>query len=237
VDRRRPSFPLPGPRVPGLSKKFRAKYLDGVRELFDAQQLDVPRCLRSLGDPAKRGGWLRRLCRKSWGVYLKRPFAGPRKLVDYLGRYTHRVAISDHRILECRNDQVRFSYRDRNDGDRRKTARLPAEQFLRRFLTHVLPDGFMRIRHYGLLANRGRRQRLDHVRRLLGASGRAVADPPPQTAAEWMLAVLGIDIDRCPVCGEVLQRESLPPLPEPRARLPSATAIPVRGPPARTTPP
>ena len=93
-------------------------------------------------------------------VYSKAPFAGPRKLVDYLGRYTHRVAISNHRLLSCASGEVTFTYRDRNDGDRRKTARLPAENFLGRFLQHVLPDRFMRIRHYGLFANRNKQQRL-----------------------------------------------------------------------------
>jgi hypothetical protein len=222
--------------VRGLSKMFRGKYLDGLADLLDQRRLDVPRQLAELDDPTGRRRWLRQLRRKPWVVYSKSPFAGPRKLLDYLGRYTHRVAISNHRILDDRDDQVRFSYRDRRDGDRRKTARLPAEEFLRRFLTHVLPDGFMRIRHYGLLANRGKHERLDRVRRLLGISRQAVADPPPQTAADWMRLLLGVDIDRCPACGEMLHREPLPPTPpfQPSARLPSAT--PARGPPTGAAP-
>jgi hypothetical protein len=224
--------------VRGLSKMFRAKYLDALADLLDRQGLDVPRQLAELDDPADRRRWLWQLRRKPWVVYSKRPFAGPRRLLDYLGRYTHRVAISNHRILDCRDGQVRFHYRDRRDGDRRKTARLPAEEFLRRFLTHVLPDGFMRIRHYGLLANRGKHQRLDQVRRLLGATEKAVADPPPQTAADWMRLLLGIEPDRCPVCGETLHRQPLLPVSPPQASspLPSATATSVRGPPPRAAP-
>ena len=159
--------------------------------------------------------------------------------MDYLGCSTKRVAISNHRILDCRDDQVRFHYRDRRDGDRRKIARLPAVRFLRRFVAHVLPDGFMRIRHYGLLANRGRRERLDHVRRLLSTPGPAAADSPPQTAADWMRLLLGIDIDRCPACGEVLHPELLPPAVSPFVaclRLPVAIATLTRGPPARDAP-
>ncbi|MEI6186529.1 MAG: transposase, partial [Dehalococcoidia bacterium] len=102
---------------------------------------------------ASRHRWLRRCRKKPWVVYSQAPFAGPRKLLDYLGRYTHRVAISNHRILSCRGGEVRYRYRDRRDGDRLKTDLLPAEEFLRRFLQHVLPDRFLRIRHYGLLAN------------------------------------------------------------------------------------
>ncbi len=92
---------------------------------------------------------LREWRKKDWVVYSQAPFAGPRKLLDYLGRYTHRVAISNHRLLDCEGGQVRYHYRDRRDGDRRKTDVLPAEEFLHRFLQHVLPDHFPRIRHYG----------------------------------------------------------------------------------------
>ena len=224
--------------VRGLSKMFRGKYLDGLANLLAERQLDLPPSWIELDDPACRR-WLRQLHRKPWVVYSKPPFAGPRKLLDYLGRYTHRVAISNHRILDCRDGQVRFSYRDRRDADCRKITRLPAVEFLRRFLAHVLPNGFMRIRHYGLLANRGKHERLDHVRRLLGTPGPAAADSPPQTAADWMRLLLDIDIDRCPCCGEVLQQASLPPTVSafpPSFQCPLAADAPVRGPPARDAP-
>jgi hypothetical protein len=144
-------------------------------------------------------------------VYSQAPFAGPRKLLDYLGRYTHRVAISNHRILACQDGQVCYHYRDRSDGNRLKTDVLPAEEFLRRFLLHVLPDHFLRIRHYGLLANRVKQKQLARCRELLGMRPPATDDDHPSTTADWMRVLLGIDIARCPSCGEELHREILRP--------------------------
>jgi hypothetical protein len=206
--------------VRGLSKMFRAKYLDGLAELLQRDQLDIPPSLAELLQPGSRCGWLRRLRKKPWVIYSQAPFAGPRKLLDYLGRYTHRVAISNHRILDCQNGQVRYRYRDRRHGDQLKTDALPAEEFLRRFLQHVLPDRFLRIRHYGLLANRLKQKQLARCRQLLGARPPATADEQPSTAADWMRVLLGIDMTRCPCCGEPLHCEVLrPPLgssPDPR---------------------
>ena len=199
--------------VRGLSKMFRGQYVDGVARLLERNELDLPPQLTALGEPAGRRRLLRQWRRKSWVVYSKAPFAGPRKLVDYLGRYTHRVAISNQRLLSCDNGEGTFTYRDRSDGDRRKTMRLPADEFLGRFLQHVLPDRFMRIRHYGLLASRDKQQRLARCRELLGAAAVAVDESPSsRTTAEWMLS-LGIDITRCPCCGDILHREVLPPKP------------------------
>jgi hypothetical protein len=114
--------------------------------------------------------------------------------------------------LNCDDGQVLFTYRDRSDGDRRKTLSLPAEKFLSRFLLHVLPDRFPRIRHYGLLANRDKQQRLAHCRRLLGARP-LPAEPAPQTAADWLRQWLNLDNTRCPCCGDLLLRVPLPPQP------------------------
>ena len=199
--------------VRGLSKMFRGQYVDGVARLLERNELDLPPQLTALGEPAGRRRLLRQWRRKSWVVYSQAPVAGPRKLVDYLGRYTHRVAISNQRLLSCDNGEVSFTYRDRSDGDRRKTMRLPADEFLGRFLQHVLPDRFMRIRHYGLLANRDKQQRLARCRELLGAAAVAVdQSSKSRTTADWMLS-LGIDITRCPCCGDILHREVLPPKP------------------------
>ncbi len=196
--------------VRGLSKMFRAKYLDGLADLLQRGQLEIPPQLAELAEPGSRRRWLRRLRKKPWAIYSQAPFAGPRKLLDYLGRYTHRVAISHHRILSCQNGQVRYRYRDRRDGDRLKTDALPAEEFLHRFLQHVLPDRFLRIRHYGLLANRVKQKQLARCRQLLGARPPPTADEHPYTAADWMRVLLGIDITRCPRCGQGLYREVLP---------------------------
>jgi hypothetical protein len=199
--------------VCGLSRMFRAKYLQGLVALFEADQLDLPPHSAEWADTARRRRCLRRLKRKPWVVYSKAPFAGPRKLIDYLGRYTHRVAIGNHRILGCAAGQVSYRYRDRNDGDRVKIDVLPVEEFLKRFLQHVLPDRFPRVRHYGLLANCVKGQRLARCRELLGAHSPAT-DDQPHTAADWMRVLLGLDITRCPDCGAPLHRQELPPLAE-----------------------
>lgn len=202
--------------VRGLSKMFRAKYLDGLAQLLEQEQLDIPPQLAPLAQEYTRRRWLRRLRKKPWVVYSQAPFVGPRKLLDYLGRYTHRVAISNHRILSCQAGQVRYHYRDRRDGDRLKTDLLPTEEFIHRFLQHVLPDRFLRIRHYGLLANCVKQKQLTRCRQLLAARPPDAADDQPHTAADWMRVLLGIDITRCPCCGEQLHRDRLPPcLPSP----------------------
>jgi Putative transposase/Transposase zinc-binding domain len=195
--------------VRGLSKMFRAKYLDGLAALLAAEQLDVPPQLTELAEARTRLRCLRRWRKKPWVVYSQPPFAGPRKLLDYLGRYTHRVAIGNHRILSCGQNQVRYRFRDRRDGDRLKIDVLPADEFLRRFLQHVLPDRFLHVRHYGLLANRGKQKHLAQCRELLGLQPPQAAESP-QTAAEWMRLLLGIDILGCPGCGGRLRRDSLP---------------------------
>ncbi|HKB36539.1 MAG TPA: IS91 family transposase [Gemmataceae bacterium] len=189
--------------VRALSKVFRGKFLDGLRELYDTQQLQLPATVKAvapLTDPRRFYELLSALRRKPWVVYSKAPFAGPEKLLNYLGHYTHRVAISNARLLCCDDGQVTFHYRDRAAGDIRKTLTLPADEFLRRFLCHVLPSGFQRIRHYGLLASRTKHDDLARCRQLLGTP----TPPPPvkKTTAEWILLLLGIDLDRCPRCGQ-----------------------------------
>jgi hypothetical protein len=188
-----------------LSQVFRAKFLEALEDLLDTGQLQLPVALPQLATDRGRRQWLRRLKKKPWIVYYKAPFAGPQKLLDYLGRYTHRVAISNHRLLSLDAGEVQFHWRDRADGDRRKVATLPAAQFIRRFLYHVLPQGFMRIRHYGFLANRIKQQALARCRQQLDA------EPPPEepetkTVADWMFELTGIDIRRCPRCGTQLNR-------------------------------
>jgi hypothetical protein len=196
--------------VRALSKVFRAKFLEGLHQLFDGQRLVFPPSVQAvapLAQPQTFGALCAQLRRLDWVVYSKAPFAGPEKLLDYLGRYTHRVAINNSRLLSCDDGQIRFHYRDRADGDLRKIASLPADEFLHRFLCHVLPSGFQRIRHYGLLANRSKQDNLQRCRQVLNAA-------PPQalekkSTAEWLL-LLAIDITRCPQCGGTLQRTELP---------------------------
>ena len=196
--------------VRALSQVFRGKYVEGVEQLLAQGELDLP---PQLAEPNDQRRFLRTLRRKAWVVYSKRPFAGPKKLLDYLGRYTHRVAISNHRLLALENGQVEFAYRDRRDGDRKKTMRLPAEEFLGRYLKHVLPKGFMRIRHYGLLANRAKGERLAACRPLLGAS--APESSEPKSLADWLLTWTGEGVTCCPHCGHgPLVSEEIPSPPK-----------------------
>jgi len=171
---------------------------------------------------------LRQAARKKWVVYCKRPFAGPEQVVAYLGRYTHRIAIGNERVLALDGDEVTFAYRDRADGDRRKELTLPATSFLRRFLLHVLPKGFVRLRHFGLLANAVRKERIARCRALLGVHEEPTADPAPQESWQELLERLtGRDVTRCPRCGrgrlvETRRLDAGEPVPEiePRAASP-----------------
>jgi len=182
--------------VRALSRVFRGKYVEGLELLLRENQLDLP---PQLAEADARRRLLRSVRRKAWVVYSKRPFAGPQKLLDYLGRYTHRVAISNHRLIAMKEGKVKFSYRDRRDGDRKKEMQLPAEEFIHRFLKHVLPSGFMRIRHYGLLASRSKKKDLARCRELLDAT--AVEPTEPKTIAQWILIWTGEQIAKCPCCG------------------------------------
>jgi hypothetical protein len=138
------------------------------------------------------------LRKKPWIVYAKKPFGSPVHLLDYLGRYTHRVALSNDRILSAHNREVTFNYRDRKDQDRKKTMTLDAHEFIRRFLLHVIPKGFVRVRHFGFLANRSKGL-LSKCRQLL-ALNPALPKLPQKSVRELMLELTGIDITRCPLC-------------------------------------
>jgi hypothetical protein len=211
-------------KVRALSKVFRGKYLAGVKQLLLDGKIDLPTPLAALAEQQGRQSWLRRLYGKPWVVYSKPPFAGPKKLLDYLGRYTQRVAISNERLISCVNGEVTFSFRDRRDEDRRKIARVPVETFIQRFLQHVLPDGFVRIRHYGFLANRNKHTRLARCRELLGA--RPLPPAEEKSLVQRWQELLGIDTTRCPCCHEPLQREKLAPQPFTTAITMGASTVP-----------
>jgi len=186
----KPGFLFP---VKALSKVFRGKFLAGLAAAMPPGSLPSDAL-----SPARRA----RLRRRPWVVYAKRPFGGPEQVLAYLGRYTHRIAISNDRIRAVDGDGVRFRYRDYAAGSQTRCLHLSADEFLRRFCLHVLPQGFMRIRHFGLLANRSRGTKLARARALLGA------DPPlPRAVAEASTAerieqLTGVDITRCPLCGD-----------------------------------
>jgi predicted Zn-ribbon and HTH transcriptional regulator len=200
--------------VRALGKVFRGKFLDGLRRLYDGGELVLPAAVKDVAALAKPECFyalLSKLRHKPWVVYSKAPFAGPEKLLAYLGRYTHRVALSNQRLISCSDGIVRFHYRDRKDRDTPKIAELPADEFLRRFLRHVLPKRFLRIRHYGLLANRRKAELFERSRTHLGVA--KPVEPAQKTTAQWILQLTGIDVTRCPRCGsQALQRIDLPPL-------------------------
>jgi hypothetical protein len=193
----RSSFLFP---VRAMSTVFRAKYLAGLRRAFDAGQLTVAGGTADLADRHAFTVFLGQLRAVDWIVYAKRPFAGPGQVLDYLGRYTHRVALSNDRLVDHRDDRVQFRWRDYADHDRVKVMTLDADEFLRRFLLHVVPRGFMRIRHFGLLANRTRRGTVTRCRDLLGQP--PLEDLPPESVAVLLHRLTGVDLSRCTVCGE-----------------------------------
>ncbi|MDB5336605.1 MAG: hypothetical protein JWN70_2224 [Planctomycetaceae bacterium] len=197
--------------VHALSRVFRAKYVAGFQALLNAGEVDLPPHLAGpLSAPGGSAHWIRRhLLSQSWVVYSQAPFGGPAKVLEYLSRYTHRTAISNERILGLRDGQVCFRWRDRRHDDALRSSVVPALEFVRRFAQHILPTGFQRIRHYGLLANRGKSERLDLCRRLLGAVAPSSADPP-QTAAQWLETVCGLNATVCPCCQAPLQVTTLP---------------------------
>jgi hypothetical protein len=196
--------------VKALSTVFRAKYLDALSRLYAEHALRFTDATLALEAPKTFDTFIKRLRRKKWIVYAKPPFGGPEHTLRYLGRYTHRVAISNHRLLAMQGDHVRFTFRNRGQGDRVEVAQLEAHTFIKRFLRHVLPSGFVRVRHYGVLANRCKAHTLPLCRKALGQ-----VDPPPPpergSVAQWMRRWTGIDITRCPACGhQPLERLPLP---------------------------
>jgi len=175
--------------VKALSRVFRGKFLALLQHNIARGKIDFPSQAINV------------LRQKNWVVYAKKPFGSPQTVLDYLGRYTHRVALSNDRILQVENGEVTLSYRDRKAGDRKKTMALEAQEFIRRFLLHVLPDGFMRIRHFGFLANRSKKQALAQCRQLLDLYP-ALPQSPILSAKDLLLKITGLDLTRCPCCHE-----------------------------------
>ncbi|MGH7644142.1 MAG: IS91 family transposase, partial [Gemmatimonadales bacterium] len=208
-----PGFLFP---VRALAAVFRGKFLDALRRAFAKGALVFAGSVAPLAEPAAFAAWLAQLRQPDWVVYAKRPFAGPLQVLEYLGRYTHRVALSNDRLLNFDDGSVRFRWKDYADGNRVKVMELTAEEFIRRFLLHVVPGGFVRIRHFGFLANRTRKTKLARCRELL-AQAPPPAGLPRESAQALMLRLTGIDIARCAVCqqGRLRRTEILAPMPDP----------------------
>ena len=186
-----------------LSRLFRRLFLTYLQEAFDAGKLRFCSALEGLREPRVFRRHLDAVRHAKWVVYAKAPFTGPQQVVDYLGRYTHRVAIANHRIIDIENGQVTFNWRDYRDHNQPKIMTLAAEEFIRRFLLHVLPPGFHRIRYYGFLGNRRRKEKLGHCRHLLGMTPPNESPAQPQPHADYRdryEQLTGHSLRECPVC-------------------------------------
>ena len=175
-----------------LSRVFRGKFVAALQRAFQDGRLSFHGNLKLLAQPKTFAAWRRLLFRKDWVVYSKRPFGGPEHVLRYLGRYTHRVAISNHRLISFADGVVTFRWRDSAHNNEQKPLPLSVDEFLRRFLLHLLPEGFVRIRNFGFLANRKRATALPLCFQLLGAT--------PQTKQEISTASPS-DLWTCPKCG------------------------------------
>jgi hypothetical protein len=184
-----------------LSRLFRRLFLEALQKAFDSGKLKFFSSLESLQDRKAFIRYLAPVRKAEWVVYAKPPFAGPQQVLDYVGRYTHRVAISNDRLLDIENGEVRFRWKDYRDNNRQKTLMLTADEFIRRFLLHVLPDGFQRIRYYGFLGNRYRKQKLARCRQLLGMSENERPETDPSSDYRDLYEELtGSSLWKCPVC-------------------------------------
>ena len=178
-----------------LQEVFRGKFVNALKEAFRNGQLHFHGDLKLLAQTKTFAAWLRPLYRQDWVVYLKHPFGGPQYVLQYLGRYTHRVAISNHRLVSFADGQVTFRWRDSAHHNEQKLMTLSVDEFLRRFLLHILPKGFVRIRNFGFLANRRRTTLLPLCFQLLGATQPSPAEEHPSSTQD------APGLYRCPKCG------------------------------------
>ena len=184
-----------------LSRLFRRLFLTRLQAAFDAGSLHFFNAFEPLKAPAAFDTYLAPTRQTEWVVYAKPPFGGPRHVLDYLGRYTHRVAISNNRLIDFADGQVRFRWKDYQHDSRQKVIRLDAQEFTRRFLLHVLPSGFQRIRHYGFLANRHRTAKLARCRELLAEPAVKLPDAPADYRDRYE-QLTGKSLRDCPKCGQ-----------------------------------
>jgi putative transposase/transposase-like zinc-binding protein len=203
----RPGYFLP---VKVLARLFRGKFLAGLQQAYHQGQLTLKGSVAALSQPQAFRRWLTPLYRQDWVVYAKKPFGGAAQVFRYLGRYSHRVAISNSRLLTLADGQVSFWWKDYADDQRLKVMRLPADEFLRRFLLHVLPKRFVRIRHYGLFAGRNVSTQLVRCQQLLGVPASEL--PLDHANSACIADGTGTDLACCPRCHGPLTRQSLDPM-------------------------
>jgi hypothetical protein len=189
-----------------LSRVFRGKFIALLKQAIGRGELEYHGSLAGLADPGEMERLLNQAVRNDWVVYAKRPFGGPEQVLKYLARYTHRVAISNRRLLRLENGQVTFSWRDYAHGNQQRAMTLKAVEFIRRFLLHVLPSNFVKIRYYGFMANRCRRENLARCRELLGHVPTATVEDQPEPIVPTAELIDETSKVRCPECGEGTMR-------------------------------
>ena len=179
-----------------LSKVFRAKFLELLEDAYPELKFSGP--IADLSNQNKFKNLLIQAARHEWVVYAKAPFAGPGQVLEYLGNYTHRIAISNYRIEEITDTHVTFRYKDRADGNKTKSLTLPAQEFIQRFLSHALPGKFVRLRHYGFLGSKCKEKYLETARAILNA--RKVERVKDENWKALLNRLTGVDISLCPCC-------------------------------------
>jgi putative transposase/transposase-like zinc-binding protein len=182
-----------------LARLFRRLFLQALARAYEKDQLSFHGHCAYLAKPLAFKRLLASLRAREWWVYAKPPFGGPEQVLAYLSRYTHRVAISNHRLLSSKDGKVTFSWKDYSHGQQQSLMTLNSDEFIRRFLLHVLPRGFQRIRQFGLLANRRRAEQLARCRQLLGTAAQAT-EPLPRDYRSLYQSVTGESLERCPAC-------------------------------------
>ena len=180
-------------KIGSLSKEFKKRYLDKLKQAFEKKELNLP------PDTTRKNFemLIKKVRAKQWIAYTKRPFAGPEQVLEYLGRYTHRVAISNNRIKSIDNGKVTFTYKDRQNNNEIKETTIAAEKFIHRFLLHVLPERFVKIRYYGFLAHTNKKQSIPIIFKLINPDAK-MPEKIKETICEMMLRLTGTDITLCP---------------------------------------
>ena len=201
-------------RVGSLAKAFRRRYLVLLQNARHKQELIFPGKTSCTGPQKAFDSLIQSVSKLTWIVYAKRPFAGPEQVLEYLGRSTHRIAISNNRIISIDDGKVVFTYRDRADNNTLKKMTLSAEVFIRRFLLHILPDGFMKIRYFGFLSSKNKKEAIPLIRRLIGMDFEVPAQQK-ETAMDMVLRLTGEDLTCCPQCMKGTMRlvKTLPQVP------------------------
>ena len=197
-------------RIDSLAKEFRNRYLRAIRTAYLKEKLIFPGNTAEFGEKQTFEQLIESLSEVKWIAYAKSPFAGPEQVLEYLGRYTHRVAISNNRIVAIDNGKVTFTYRDREKNET-KAMTIGADEFIRRFLLHILPKSFMKIRYFGFLANKNKKQAIPILRKLINPDAK-LPEKVKETVQEMMLRVTGNDITCCPKCkkGRMIIIKNLP---------------------------